>query len=229
MIINNELTPVGDWWFEFNDERFTRFKDHSQIYDFLLECQVTAEILAQAELLFVDRLLYTGWMKFNSNIDEEPHKICKKDAGQIFASYLQPSRLADICFKDIDKTEPFVYPLDINFYGWGIIIDESGDKRKTPSLMRMETVPIGFASIDILTQSDVWLPYDLYGKPQPKLHELNAPRLQKALTKVKEALSIEPIIDDNELAELHEDFTITNITDIEGDILIYDPRSQRVV
>ena len=147
----------------------------------------------------------------------------------MFASHIEPSKLADICFKDIENVEPFVYPLNINFYGWGMIIDESGNRVKTPSLMRMETITMGFPTIDILTYSDVWLPYDLYGKPQPKLHELNAPRLEKALTKVKETLSIEPIIDDNELAELHEDFTITNITDIEGDILIYDSRSQRVV
>ena len=120
-------------------------------------------------------------------------------------------------------------PDQIQYRGWGIIIDESRNKVKTPSNMRMETNPIGFACIDILTQSDVRLPYDLYGKPLPKLHEFNAPRLQKALTKVKEALGINPIIDDNELAELHEDFTLSNIRDVTGDILIYDPLLQRVV
>ena len=228
MIIDNELTPVADWWFEYNDKGCIRFKDHNQIYDFLLKCQATAEILAEAELFYINHVRFTSWMKFDPNTDEQPHKICKKDGGAMFASYIEPSRLADICFKHLDKSDPFVYPLDIKFYGWGIIIDESRNRVKTPSLMRMEMITMAFPTIDILTYSDVWLPYDLYGNPQPGLHQLNAPRLQKALMEVQAVLGIEPVIDDNELADLHDDFTITNRTDVAGDILIYDPRLQRV-
>ena len=229
MIIHNELTPVADWWFEYSNDGCIDFESHSQIYDFLLKCQATYEILAEAELFYINHVLFTSWMRFNPSIDDEPEKICKKDIIQGFASYLEPSRLADICFKDIEDTDSFVYPLKIKFSGWGIIIDKSENKVKTPSLMRMETITMGFPTIDILTYSDVWLAHDLYGNPQPELHQLNAPRLQKALTEVKEALGIDPIIDDNELADQHEDFTISNIRDEGGDILIYDPRMQRVV
>lgn len=229
MLIPNEFIPVADWWFEYSNNGCIRFKNNSQIYDFLLKCQATAEILAEAELFYINYVLFTSWMKFDQNADKRPNKICKKDIKQGFAPYLEPSRLADICFNNIKNTEEFVYPLNINFYGWGIIFDESENKVKTPSLMRIETITTGFPTIDILTQSDVWLPYDLYGNPQSKLHKLNAPRLQKALTKVKEVLNIEPVIDNNELAEIHEDFTLSNITDIEGNILVYDPRMQRVV
>ena len=229
MIINNELNPVADWWFEYNDEGCIRFQNHNQIYDFLLKCQTIAEILAEAELFYINHVRFITWLKLDPNTDDKPHRICKKDTGAMFADYIEPSKLADICFEEIEKADPLVYPLNIRFYGWGIIIDESENKVKTPSLMSMETITTGFPVIDILTYSDVWLTHDLYGKPQPKLHRLNAPRLQKALTEVKEALVIDPIIEDNELADQHEDFTISNIRDEEGDILIYDPKMQRVV
>ena len=230
MLIPNESIEVADWWFEYSDEGCIRFKDYNQIYDFLLKCQATYKILTKAELFYIERIQFTSWMKYDVNTDENPHKTQKRDVVARFFHHIHPAKLADECLEKITgNAEPFYYPLHIKFYGWGYIFNEFGHRIKRPTLMRFETITMGFPTIDISTYSDVWLPYDVYGKPQPKVYELNAPRLQKALMEIRDVLGIEPVIDNTEIADQHEDFTISNKRDSLGDILVYDTAARRVL
>jgi hypothetical protein len=48
-----------------------------------------------------------------------------------------------------------------------------------------------FVSVDLMTFSDVWMPYDLKGRAQPAVHSANAPRLSAALRDLAEALGSE--------------------------------------
>ena len=219
---------MAEWWFEYNDKGCISFESHSQIYNFLLRCQATYEILAEAELLYIEHIKLYNWRKFDPT-DKSSHRIQRDDPWKIFPSYIEPLKLADTCLEYIEKEDPFVYPHDIIFTGWGIIIDESGEKVKRRSLVAMKAKTTGFPTIEILTYSDVWLPYDIYAKPQPKRHELNAPRLEKALTEVKKALGIDSMFDGNHLVEQDKEFTLTNCRDSLGDVLIYDPNLYRVV
>ena len=226
MLVPNESISMAEWWFEYDTGRCIGFKNRSQIYNFLLRCQTVYKILAEAELLYITSILYQHWTKYDANTDEIT-KIEGK-GGYAPLSELEPSKFADFCLKDI-KDNPFTYPGDIIFGGWGIIIDESGEKVKRRSLMAMKVTTDGYPTVEISTYSDVWLPYNIYGKPQPKRYELNAPRLEKALTKVKEALGIDSMFDGNHLVEQDKEFTLTNCRDSLGDVLIYDPNLYRVV
>ena len=219
---------MAEWWFEYNSEGCVEFKNRSQIYNFLLRCQAVYEILAEAKLLYITSIRYQHWRKCDVSAEGGVQIIEGKKGYAPLASDLKPSRFADICLEDI-KDNPFIYPGDIIFGGWGIIINESGEKVKRRSLVKMKVTTAGFPTVEISTYSDVWLPYDIYAKPQPKRYELNAPRLEKALTKVKEALGIDSMFDGNHLVEQDKEFTLTNCRDSLGDVLIYDPNLYRVV
>ncbi|MFE6554866.1 hypothetical protein ACFVHS_41775 [Streptomyces sp. NPDC057746] len=53
-----------------------------------------------------------------------------------------------------------------------------------------------FITVDLVTCTDVWLPFDLKGRPQPEIYAVNAPRLGVALHELSEALESETDPDD---------------------------------
>ncbi|MEU6322553.1 hypothetical protein [Streptomyces sp. NPDC047009] len=53
-----------------------------------------------------------------------------------------------------------------------------------------------FVSVDLVTFSDAWMPYDLKGRPQPGISEANAPRLAAVLNDLAVALDSETDPDD---------------------------------
>ncbi|MBA5226011.1 hypothetical protein [Streptomyces griseoaurantiacus] len=53
-----------------------------------------------------------------------------------------------------------------------------------------------FVTVDLLTYTDAWLPYDLKGRPQPEVHLANAPRLAAVLHDLAETLGSETEPDD---------------------------------
>ncbi|MFF0048563.1 hypothetical protein [Streptomyces sp. NPDC005498] len=55
---------------------------------------------------------------------------------------------------------------------------------------------VDYVSTDLVTFSDLWMPYDLKGRAQPAVHAANAPRLAAALRDLAEALGSETDPDD---------------------------------
>ncbi|MEU5091015.1 hypothetical protein [Streptomyces sp. NPDC021356] len=53
-----------------------------------------------------------------------------------------------------------------------------------------------FVSVDLVTHSDVWLPYDLKGRSQSEIYELNGHRLSTLLRTISEVLDTETDPDD---------------------------------
>ncbi|MFE7094974.1 hypothetical protein [Streptomyces erythrochromogenes] len=49
-------------------------------------------------------------------------------------------------------------------------------------------VDADFATVELITYSDAWMPYDLRGRPQPAVHEANAPRLRSVLAELTDVL-----------------------------------------
>ncbi|WP_046777020.1 hypothetical protein [Streptomyces yangpuensis] len=49
-------------------------------------------------------------------------------------------------------------------------------------------VDTGFATVDLITYSDTWMPYDLRGRAQSAVYEANAPRLASVLEELTEVL-----------------------------------------
>lgn len=58
--------------------------------------------------------------------------------------------------------------------------------------------------IRIMTDSDVWLEYDLEGKPQQEIAALNASRLKSALEEIEKRLGFEPVYDHSKYAYVHK-------------------------
>ncbi|WP_051707994.1 hypothetical protein [Streptomyces sp. NRRL F-6674] len=54
----------------------------------------------------------------------------------------------------------------------------------------------GFVTVDLVTFADVWLPYDLKGRPQPEVYAANGPRLAAVLGELAEVLDSETDPDD---------------------------------
>ncbi|WP_432587660.1 hypothetical protein ABVG11_20185 [Streptomyces sp. HD1123-B1] len=54
----------------------------------------------------------------------------------------------------------------------------------------------GFVTVDLTTFTDIWMAYDLKGRPQPAVYAANAPRLAAALRDLAEALDDETTPDD---------------------------------
>ncbi|MFE6907372.1 hypothetical protein [Streptomyces erythrochromogenes] len=53
------------------------------------------------------------------------------------------------------------------------------------------SVDADFATVELITYSDAWMPYDLRGRSQSAVHEANAPRLESVLAELTEVLGSE--------------------------------------
>lgn len=81
----------------------------------------------------------------------------------------------------------------------GVVISEGSEGRalREEKLFRLgASALLDYVSVELVTYNDVWLPYDLEGRPQPAVFGLNAPRLSAALRDVSEALDSETDPDD---------------------------------
>ncbi|MGY1580043.1 hypothetical protein [Streptomyces sp. MN13] len=87
----------------------------------------------------------------------------------------------------------------------GVVLDPSGET-SVEALFRLSSSAYGmltealdrtvYNTVALETCSDAWMPYDLMGRPQPRVHALNAPRLEAALLDLSEALDADTEPDD---------------------------------
>jgi len=60
------------------------------------------------------------------------------------------------------------------------------------------------AGINLMTDSDAWLEYDLEGNDQKKSAAINAKRLKSALEEIEQQLGFEPVYDHSKYAYVHK-------------------------
>lgn len=77
------------------------------------------------------------------------------------------------------------------------------------------TIHFNFSNIQITTDADIWLPYNLLAEPQPEIHQLNAPRLKNALENIEQLTGIEPVYDNTKYARVNK-YELENRMDDEG-------------
>jgi hypothetical protein len=74
---------------------------------------------------------------------------------------------------------------------------DAGKEERQDGLFRLGASSFAdFVTVDLVTHTDVWLPYDLKGRPQPEVYEANGPRLSAVLRDLAEALESETDPDD---------------------------------
>ncbi|WP_328900259.1 hypothetical protein OHR86_10095 [Streptomyces sp. NBC_00441] len=78
----------------------------------------------------------------------------------------------------------------------GAIIDGTNEVREESLFVVGSSVFLDYVSVDLVTYSDAWMPYDLAGRAQPAVHAVNAPRLSAALLDLSEVLGSETDPDD---------------------------------
>ncbi|MFG2094264.1 hypothetical protein [Streptomyces sp. NPDC048612] len=78
----------------------------------------------------------------------------------------------------------------------GFIIDGNDEFRADRLFQLGASTLLGYVSVDLVTFSDAWMPYDLKGCGQPSVYGANAPRLSTALHDLSEALDSEIDPDD---------------------------------
>ncbi|MFJ2580011.1 hypothetical protein [Kitasatospora aureofaciens] len=77
---------------------------------------------------------------------------------------------------------------DATLFPAGELFGPEGEVRTEGLFGLSATTYTDFAAVELVTYSDAWMPFDLRGRPQPAVHEANAPRLAAALAELTEAL-----------------------------------------
>ncbi|MFI5676378.1 hypothetical protein [Streptomyces cellulosae] len=78
----------------------------------------------------------------------------------------------------------------------GVVISERRELREEKLFRLGASALLDYVSVELVTYSDVWLPYDLAGRPQPAVFAENAPRLSAVLRDFSEILDSETDPDD---------------------------------
>ncbi|MFJ4502137.1 hypothetical protein [Streptomyces sp. NPDC088864] len=78
----------------------------------------------------------------------------------------------------------------------GIIVDGAHEIHQDKTFLLGSTAFLDYVSTDLATYADAWMPYDLKGRAQPRIHAANAPRLAATLTGLSQVLRSETDPDD---------------------------------
>jgi len=144
---------------------------------------MVVSILSTRKLLFPNVVCLSQWMQAGEYEVAQSKRIEKADINIA----VHPSKpLVDVlslCRLLMDDES--VYPLKINIFGSGIIITNKGDS-VVNNLMWIRARTLDTFDISVATQSDVWLPFSLKGKPHHDIYKLNADRLADALQDIEQ-------------------------------------------
>ncbi len=67
-----------------------------------------------------------------------------------------------------------------------------GEANRVEGLLDLSaSADVNFSTVELVTYSDAWMPFDLKGREQPAVHEANAPRLAAVLAELTEVLGSE--------------------------------------
>jgi hypothetical protein len=73
----------------------------------------------------------------------------------------------------------------------GLLLGAAGEVRADGLFDLRASADGEFVTVEVVTYSDAWMPFDLKGRAQPAVYDANAPRLTAALAELTEALGTE--------------------------------------
>lgn len=174
--VPRSLGPVGRWTIGFSPvDPF----DAVRAFDELAE--VTEKVmlaLAAEHLLDAADLVFSRW--YDDSISSlVPDQI----EGQIPLSRVPIDSFASTLRAFVSARAPtHVYPMAFTVSGRGTVLLPSGARMACDDLIWLAgTLSTAGNQLSLGTQHDAWLSHTLLGEPQPELHRLNAPRLERAL------------------------------------------------
>jgi hypothetical protein len=177
MIVKSAYGPVASWSFMDRSKQI-RVHDRASLDERNERCQEIATILEEHELLYPKNVVLFGWVDRDPATAQEPSTMI---------SVTGASEIGRRCMQTLDDLEQrrgFRDFTNVMVVGTGIMLDERGRPREVSDLIWLDAYTIQFHCVQLLTQSDVWLPFTLRRRPQAELASLNAPRLERALRAV---------------------------------------------
>jgi len=119
----------------------------------------------------------------------------------------------------VPSSTEYVHATSIVIHGSGEIDLPDGERQIAEDLVVVRGALTGDLTVWIETAYDVWLPRGLAGAPQSELHDLNAPRLERALREIDQQLELGLYGLDGRLA-LVRAFRVTNMTYDDGEVIV---------
>ena len=118
------------------------------------------------------------------------------------------STVRDLLVRDVDRSAPKW----ISVHGHGSVFEPDGTQIAIRDLVWFSVSIISAEySVWIETPSDAWLPLTLRDEDQTRRYELNAPRLERALTEIDESLGLQLLAEPSKYAEV-VGFKLTNLS-----------------
>lgn len=214
---NQEL---GQW--DFTIGRIGNISAYEGIGQLLSKLNAVVEIFRRRNLFFPANVTLRHWLHVESGayVQPQPNEISistPDDANELSMSAI----ILQSCLNMID--EHAMYPGYIDIEGWGFVNTANADRYKVDLLIWLQLSTIGAFVLSIRTQSDIWLPYSLSGKPQFDIHEKNAARLKQSLEEVQSYLQIVPDYNQDNDYVRYDGYHLANITDIDDEVIPVDP------
>ena len=208
------LPMLGGWYLELPVEWH---EDESPVKRVSLAAASATSILADEGLLLPQQVRFRGWIEesadatLSAGLEEFTLAVPSADAAQFeyaavdFATRSgRPTAIPELVVEGVTE----VLSAD------GVSIRISGACKLS------STYEGGGITIFLATYSDVWLPYDLAGRPQPELAKLNAPRLAKALSRLSVELDcpLEPAGQTKYAIPVRNG--LQNLRDVDGELVV---------
>jgi len=212
MIVKSRYGPVASWTFRTRSEQ-VNVLDRASLNERASHCQEIAAVLQQYQLLYPSNAILCGWVGQDPSQPPEP---------PVSISIAAASEIGDRCREALDELERnrgFRNFTNLVVTGTGTILDELERPREVSDLLWLDAYTIQFHCIQVITQSDIWLPFTLRGGPQAELAALNAPRLERALRAMASHSELSFSFEEITQFALNDGFHLANRKNEEGDPL----------
>ena len=200
-MVTNTGNELGYWVYtDYSDRIADPFKMTSEIANCILDRVVGClVILREEELLYPKKIILTAssWRKV---VECGKDEFSDMDFSRALCLDLSNANIKEqlktLLYRE-HSSDGFVYAYNYEIEGIGKVYTSEDELVLCDDVIRFESNEANFKGIVISTHVDCWLRYELETvRPQPEIHRLNAPRLERALERIGEHLGIDAREDD---------------------------------
>lgn len=168
---------LASWWGRRPHAHAASSRD--ELVGLLQLCRDTTACLARAELLAPRSITLSEWVTPGGESIDHPATVLHGDLDDLEARVLA----------EVERDPRGAVPTEIVIGGTTRIVEASGVDWILDNIVTVTGTQSDHHLVNIALFGDAFLPSDLLGAPQPERHALNAPRLQRALAEIAEAVS----------------------------------------
>jgi hypothetical protein len=113
------------------------------------------------------------------------------------------STISSVVHDLVNARDELGAPRAVSVHGHGEVFEPDGSRSVVRDLMSFSVTTVGSEySVWIETRSDAWLPLTLRDEKQTERYEINAPRLERALTEINESIGLQLVGEPSKYAEV---------------------------